>query len=95
MTSIRCMSRAYNEHGEHTGPGEWLQIIHESNRIHPGMFGAAESRGPWWAGGSVEEYTDARIIHRDDSPTVSVVSKTELGDTVLRLAAANLGIVVQ
>ena len=43
------------------------------------------------AGGTVEEYPDARIIHRGDD-TVSIVGKTERGDTALAQAAASLGI---
>jgi len=70
---------------------EWLRVIHTSNDIEPGMFGKPDYLGAWWAGGSVEEYPDARVLHRGDG-SVSVVSKTERGDRVLCEAAKRLGI---
>lgn len=91
MTHVRTDGKAFNAAGEHTGPGEWLTVIHEVNRLAPGTFGAPDSLGPWWAGGSVEEYQDARVIHRPDG-TVSIVSKTPRGAGLLSEAAANLGI---
>lgn len=70
---------------------EWLQIIHECNDIDPTMFGQPLELAAWWAGGSVEEYTDARVLHRED-PSVSIIAKTEHGDDVLRAVAAKRGI---
>ena len=81
---------------------EWLKVIWACNDISrewsptggddlsTRMFGAPEI-GPWWAGGTVEEYPDARVIHRGDE-TVSIVGKTERGDAALARAAASLGI---
>lgn len=70
---------------------EWLHVIWAANEISPGTFGEPELLGDWWAGGSVEEYADARVLHRGDG-SVSIVSKTDKGDEVLRAAAAKLGI---
>lgn len=70
---------------------EWLQIIHDCNRLEPKFFGRPSYLGPWWAGGSVEEYEHARVLHRED-PSVSIIAKTEHGDEVLRAVAAKRGI---
>lgn len=94
--AIRTPGKAYDDQGRHTGPGEWLRLIHEANRVckdhglEP-LFDSPESSGDWWAGGYVEEYPDARVLHRDDE-SVSVVSKTPLGAQVLALAAEALEI---
>ena len=87
MTSIRTPK------SDPTGKGypEWLKVIHAANDADPGIFGEPESQGKWWAGGYVEEYADARVVHRSD-PSVSIVSKTERGDKALRAAAEALGI---
>lgn len=61
----------------------WLDAIHAANAIDPKMFGTPDHTGPWWAGGSVEEYEHARVIHRDDD-SVSIVPKTDHGAEVLR-----------
>lgn len=79
---FRSEARRYDVNGRHVGPGEWLDFIHVANGVAPDMFGAAISRGPWWAGGSVEEYADARVLHREDG-SVSVVSTTDRGRAVL------------
>ena len=42
---------------------EWLHVIWAANEIDDTMFGAPEL-GPWWAGGTVEEYPDARVLLR-------------------------------
>lgn len=95
MASLRLMA----EDLDGSGRPEWLRVIHEVNRLHDAdggekgdrPFSAPEHLGPWWAGGSVEEYPDARVLHRGDG-TVSIVSKTERGDELLRRAAASLKI---
>jgi hypothetical protein len=79
---FRSEARRYDAAGRHVGPGEWLDFIHVANGVAPGTFGAPVSSGPWWAGGSVEEYADARVLHREDG-SVSVVSTTEHGAVVL------------
>lgn len=91
MTHIRTPGKAYDDTGRHTGPGPWLGVIWEANRIDPDMFGAPLRTGPWWAGGSVEEYADARVLHRTDG-SVSIVSLTDRGAAILAQAAARLGI---
>lgn len=82
MWSGRYPAKAFDETGQHIGPGPWLAVIHKANRISPGMFGTPTSIGPWWAGGSCEEYPDARVLHRGDG-SVSIVAKTEHGAVVL------------
>ena len=67
---------------------EWLHIIWACNEIRPETFGSPEIK-PWWAGGTVEEYTDARVLHRGDG-SVSIISKTDAGDEVLKAAVAKL-----
>jgi hypothetical protein len=91
MTHVRTAGKAFDAAGNHTGPGEWLAVIHEVNRLAPGTFGQPESQGDWWAGGTVEEYPDARVLFREDG-TVSIVSRTGHGAGLLARAAANLGI---
>lgn len=71
-------------------PPEWLKVIWEANTIEPGFFGQPDI-GKWWAGGVVEEYTDARVIFRTD-PSVSIVATTEHGEDILRQVAQRLGI---
>jgi hypothetical protein len=75
------------------GPQEWLDIIHEINRIKPGALGRPDAIEPWWAGGEVEEYPDFRVIHRDDSPTVNIEGKTTEAIELIRQAAENLGLI--
>lgn len=92
---VRTLARRF-EDGRHVGPGEWLTVVKAANR-HEQIFGAPESTGPWWAGGNVEEYPHARIIHRhdgdgEDDHTVSVVAKDEIGDRAIRAACEDLSI---
>lgn len=70
---------------------EWLQIIHDCNDLDATMFGNPIELAAWWAGGSVEEYIDARVLHRED-PSVSIIAKTEHGNEILRTVAAKRGI---
>jgi hypothetical protein len=75
-----------------TGRPEYLRVIHECNGVAPGTFVAPlDTSGKWWAGGEFEDYPDARVIFRGDG-SVSIVAKTERGDTILRAAAELLGI---
>jgi hypothetical protein len=76
--------------------GEWLELIHEVNRLgqedelpEP-VFGEPESSGDWWAGGFVEEYADARVLFQTDE-SVSVISKTKRGADLIRRAAERKG----
>lgn len=69
----------------------WLGFIQECRRIDPTMFGEPTTVDDWWAGGTVEEYPAARVIHRGDD-SVSVVSKTFEANEVLRSAARRLNI---
>jgi hypothetical protein len=88
---FRAPAKAFDAQGRHTGPGEWLTFIHAMNRAAkeanlPMLFGTPDSTGDWWAGGYVEEYFDARVLHRTDE-TVSIISKTDRGAHFMRLVA--------
>lgn len=92
---FRSAGKAYDANGKHTGPGEWLTVIREANGLAKDeggeiIFDSPESTGDWWAGGYVEEYPDARVLHRDDE-SVSVISKTPRGADLITRAAAKHG----
>jgi hypothetical protein len=84
MTS-RHPARAHDAEGKHIGPGPWLTLIRICNELAPETFGAPTSTGPWWAGGSVEEYPTMRVLHREDD-TVSIHGKTEAATALLERA---------
>lgn len=86
---VRCLALK-DPSDPDSGPGEWLDLIHAVNAFDPGVFTRAESE-PWWAGGHVEEYHHARVIHRGDD-SVSVVAKTPYGTELLRRAADTLNL---
>lgn len=93
FTQFRYPAKKY-VNGEHVGPGEWLDLIHEANRVcqlegNPPLFDVPESEGQWWAGGYVEEYPTTRVLHREDD-SVSVIAKTEEAARVLVDADRNL-----
>lgn len=73
-----------------TQTAAWLELIWKVNEIEPGTFGAPKI-GQWWAGGTVEEYPDARVIFVGDD-TARVVSKTERGAWLIAEAAQQLGL---
>jgi hypothetical protein len=87
--STKFPAKTFDSHGQHTGPGPWLDLIGEANRLHPDLFDEPVSVGPWWAGGSVEQYPHARIIHHPDE-SVSVLALDELGHAVLTQADQRL-----
>jgi len=76
------------EYAEHT---EWLQVIWKVNelRLDPVVFGQPENK-PWWAGGMVEEYAEARVIFAGDD-TVRIVGKTPEAEDLINRAARALG----
>lgn len=84
---IRCVTAPPDA----TNQSEWLRVIWETNTVRPDTFGKPTKSGQWWAGGYVEEYDDARVLHRTDGST-SIVSKTDAGEHALREAANRLGI---
>lgn len=98
MSSYRGPARAYKNKA-HIGPGPWLDVIHECNRIHQEQyptsltvpFGTPESTGPWWAGGYAEEYHSFRVIHREDD-SVSIHPKTKTASVLLEAALTRLGL---
>lgn len=90
---FRYPARKYDRAGEHIGPGMWLDVIHCANALEHGMFGEPLSTGPWWAGGYVEEYEAARVLHRDqdeegNSTSVSIIPKTPHAADILAKADA-------
>ena len=92
---FRSDGKAYDDKGRHIGPGDWLTVIHTVNRLakadgFDAPFGTPDSTGKWWAGGYVEEYGHARVLHREDE-TVSVISKSDRGADLIRRAAAEHG----
>ena len=97
--SYRGPARAFKD-GRHVGPGPWLDVIHECNRIYDERnlddpdrllepFGSPESTGPWWAGGYVEEYHAFRVLHREDD-SVSIIPKTPGAAALLKVAVERL-----
>lgn len=88
MMHVRFRASLDSGHGP-----TWLDFIHACNDARPGTFGApiAAESGSWWAGGEVEEYPTARVLHRADG-SVSIVGKTADGDAAIEAAAAALGI---
>lgn len=89
MAHIRTAAKSINP--DDPWYPEWLQVIHAANDIDPEFFGEPDEIKEWWAGGTAEEYEHARVLHRTD-PSVSIVSKTEYGDKILRQAAETLNI---
>lgn len=89
MFSTKFPAKTFDAQGQHTGPGPWLDLLREANGVHHRFFGEPESANAWWAGGSVEVYAHARVIHHTDE-SVSVVALDELGDQVLTAADAAL-----
>jgi len=74
------------------GAKTWLNLVWAANDVEPGFFGAARSTGDWWSGGTVEDYSHARIITDNDS--VRIVGTSAHGDNVLAEAAEELGVQV-
>lgn len=63
------------------GQPEWLAFIWRVNELakdrgEDPVFGKPDHMGPWWAGGTVEDYPEARIIFRPDG-TKSIHAKSE------------------
>ena len=100
MGAPRYPAKAYDSSGRHIGPGLWLTVIHEANRLRleagmEPMFDGPTSTGDWWAGGYVEEYPEARVLHRDRGPdgdytNVSIHGKTPEAEALLDEAAHNV-----
>lgn len=100
MGAPRYPAKAYDANGRHIGPGLWLTVIHEANRLcieagRERMFDEPTSTGDWWAGGYVEEYPEARVLHRDRGPdgdysNVSIHGKTPEAEALLDEAANNV-----
>lgn len=82
----------YNDHKVHGDGGlpQWLRVIREVNKHRPDTFGQPVSTGPWWAGGYVEEYPDARVIlpaeGRSEEEGVLILALTD--EVAAALAAA-------
>lgn len=89
--SVRTAAKSFDDKGRHIGPGPWLSVIWAVNEIIPGTFSTPDSTGPWWAGGYVEEYPTARVIHNTDE-TVYVAGKTQAVQDAIAQAAKDLGL---
>ena len=117
---------AFNDAGKHVGPGPWLKVIHETNRLAEaeGLDGLFDrpTYDPADTKGAVEIYRDATVTHdlptpdlpplpddswsrefemvarererirdaktRDPRNTVTITSKTPLGERLLTAAHA-------
>lgn len=96
MSAVRIttVGAAYTMDGKHLGPGPWLGLIHECNRLTGGkMFGSPvfvnDERG------HVEVYPDAEVIHVGtgaQDTLVTMVSRNELGGQLMRQAAKLMGL---
>jgi hypothetical protein len=97
MSAVVTPAKAFDDRGKHTGPGPWLTLIHECNRITEGtMFGEPKFiRSP---NRYIEVYPTAEVIMRLDAGgeavMVTVRGTTTLGSQVIREAAGNLGMAV-
>jgi hypothetical protein len=88
----RCAEKGDGS-GSAAGAPEWLKIIREANEFASegdNLFFGAPKIEDWWAGGTVEEYPDARFIFGGDG-TCRVCAKTVRGREVLLQAMSNLG----
>lgn len=74
----------------------WLAVVREANgqprndpsgRLHPngGLFDTLLESGPWWAGGTAEEYPEARIVF--DETGVRIIGKTDAATAEIARAA--------
>lgn len=92
MFSGKYPAKAFNSEGDHISPGPWLTVIHAANGMaqdlgQEKLFDNPTSTGSWWAGGYVEEYPEARVIHHDDDPkSISIVALSARADALLTLA---------
>lgn len=96
MDHFRSPAKAYDEAGNHIGPGKWLDVVRESNRVAllfdlPEPFQAPSETGKWWAGGYFEEYPTFRILHREDG-SVSILAKHPSARRILESAVRRLGL---
>jgi hypothetical protein len=72
------------------GAQTWLNLVWVCNEVRPGFFGAPTATDDWWAGGTFEEYPEARII--TDASGVRIVGTSPAGDLVIQEAAERLGV---
>ena len=72
--------KAYNAKGEHIGPGEWLDVVHDINGIEPETFGVPMLEE------SVEHYPAFDIVHVTSEEAVLIVPKTEAAQELLNRA---------
>lgn len=87
---FRYQAKAYDSKGQHIGPGPWLTVIRTANGLAQdaggeAIFGSPTSTGDWWAGGYVEEYPTARVIHNTDE-SVTITAKDDETAAILRRA---------
>lgn len=79
--------------GVHSGPGPWLDLIHEVNRLAPGTFGEPVKMGQVEGRGYVEEYAAADVVMFGDDPdVVTIISKSGEASRLITEAATNLSL---
>lgn len=74
--------KRFNEKGEHTGPGDWLDVIWEANRLtktEPPFFGRPTSTE-----NGIEVYAHAIVIHKPGHVTVTIATR-DPGDTLVTI----------
>lgn len=92
---VTTVGAAWTMGGRHVGPGPWLGVIHECNRLTDGrMFGAPEivADDPR---GYVESYRDADVImvgQGAQDQVVTIESKTMVGTKTIMQAAESMGL---
>lgn len=93
--SVTTVGSAWTMQGEHRGPGPWLGLIHECNRLTDGkMFGSPEISHDR-DGNYVEIYDDADVTHMGEDKQDSLIritSKTAPGAVIIMQAAENMGL---
>lgn len=76
-----------------SGDPAWIGFIRTCNEIDPGLIARPDTVDDWWAGGSVEEYQDVRVLFREES--VTIVAKTARGSHAIHAAGEQLNVTVR
>jgi hypothetical protein len=91
---VTTVGAAWTLDGKHVGPGPWLGLIHECNRLTDGkMFGSPEFVND--ERGHVESYRDADVIFIGEGAQdqlVTIDTKTMHGTKTVMQAAESMGL---
>lgn len=101
MIGVRCAVGEANS----GAVSEWLALIRAVNVLcaraqEELLFDLPTHLGPWWAGGAVEEYAEARVILPDPDHGRAVedgawvIGKSDRADRLIRTAADQLVLTV-